>query len=1057
MLNAIVDASLRYKVLVLVAFAVLIGLGVMAYRQVPVDAFPDVTPAQVNIYTESPGVAAEDIERLLTVPIEAAMAGLADVEVVRSVSLFGLSYVAVYFKDNVDIYFARRLVGEKLQEVKGRLPEGYGEPELGPNSSGLGQVFWYTIEDADKKLSAMDLRTLQDWTVRLILRTAPGVDDVTTWGGHEKQYQVQIDPRKLVKYGVSFKEVMERLAANNKQVGGQYLNVGVEQYLVRGLGLVSNAADIETIVIAERNGAPIYVRDVAAVKEAPAVRFGAVTRNGEEVVLGIALSRINENAATVVKAVKEKLAIAQAALPKGVELKAVYDRTEIVDKALKTSTNALIEGSILVAVILFLFLGEFRSAIVVIVTLPLAMLFAFICMWRVGMSANLMSLAGLAIGIGMMVDGAVVMVENAFRLLSHARSSGKPINRSHVVLEAAREVANPIAFAILIIIVVFLPLFSLTGLEGKLFKPMALTITFAMAGSLLLSLTLVPVLCALILKPKEEKDTWLVRGAKRLYLPLLDWALERKKIVVGAALALLIGALALFPFLGKEFMPTLQEDAIMFRVVGIPSTSLDESIRVANVMDAALRKQFPQVNAVLATIGRAEKGETADVNYMEVLLDMKPQDEWPTKQSFAALGREMQEFLETEVQTAVFGATQPIQMRVEELISGVRATLALKIYGEDLDKLEELSAKLKTVVAGVPGVADLSAEANKGKPQMVIKVDRQAAARYGLNADDILAVVQAGIGGEAVSTLIDGRRRFDIAVRLPEEFRSSPSAIAAIPIRTAEGAIVPFSSVAKIELDEGYTFVRRESLQRYAVLQMDVQGRDVDGFVKEANAAIKAQVTMPTGYWVVWGGAFENQQRAMERLGVIVPLTIGLIFILLYTAFNSVRHATLIIANVPFAIIGGIVGLFITGQYLSVPSAIGFIAVFGVAMLNGIVLVTFLNDQRKHGLSIRDAVRQGAALRLRPVLMTASVAILGLIPMLISTGVGAETQRPLATVVIGGLITSTLLTLLLLPLIWEWSETRAEAKQRASDAAADAADAGLAEGAPLPQPNPETP
>ncbi len=1055
MLNAIVDASLRYKVLVLVAFAVLVGLGVMAYRQVPVDAFPDVTPTQVNIYTESPGVAAEDIERLLTVPIEAAMAGLADVQVVRSVSLFGLSYVAVYFKDNVDIYFARRLVGEKLQEVKGRLPEGYGEPELGPNSSGLGQVFWYTIEDADKKLSAMDLRTLQDWTVRLILRTAPGVDDVTTWGGHEKQYQVQIDPRKLVKYGVSFKEVMERLAANNKQVGGQYLNVGVEQYLVRGLGLVSSAADIGSIVVAERNGAPIYVRDVAEVKEAPAVRFGAVTRNGEEVVLGIALSRINENAATVVKAVKDKLAIAQAALPKGVELKAVYDRTEIVDKALKTSTNALIEGSILVAVILFLFLGEFRSAIVVIVTLPLAMLFAFIMMQRFGMSANLMSLAGLAIGIGMMVDGAVVMVENAFRLLSHARESGRPINRTHVVLEAAREVANPIAFAIMIIIVVFLPLFSLTGLEGKLFKPMALTITFAMAGSLLLSLTLVPVLAALILKPKEEKDTWLVRWAKKAYLPLLDWALDRKKVVVGGAVALLLGSLALFPFLGKEFMPTLQEDAIMFRVVGIPSTSLDESIRVANVMDASLRKKYPQVRSVLATIGRAEKGETADVNYMEVLLDMKPRDEWPTQQTYGALGREMQEFLEGEVQTAVFGATQPIQMRVEELISGVRATLALKIYGEDLDKLEELSAKLKTVVGGVPGVADLSAEANKGKPQMIIKVDRQAAARYGLNADDILAVVQAGIGGEAVSTLIDGTRRFDIAVRLPEAFRSSPSAIAEIPIRTAEGAIVPFSSVAKIELAEGYTFVRREALQRYAVLQMDVKGRDVDSFVKDANVAIAAKVTLPTGYWVEWGGAFENQQRAMERLGLIVPLTIGLIFILLYTAFNSVRHATLIIANVPFAIIGGIVGLFITGQYLSVPSAIGFIAVFGVAMLNGIVLVSFLNDQRKHGLSIRDAVRQGAALRLRPVLMTASVAILGLVPMLISTGVGAETQRPLATVVIGGLITSTLLTLLLLPLIYEWSETRAEAKQRARDAAADVEQA---EPVPLPpQPTPETP
>lgn len=1025
MLNAIVDAALRYKVLVLVAFAVLVGLGTMAFRQVPVDAFPDVTPVQVNIYTESPGVAAEDIERLLTVPIEGAMAGLANIEVVRSVSLFGLSYVGVYFNDDVDIYFARRLVGEKLQEVKARLPQGYGEPVLGPNSSGLGQVFWYTIEDADRKLSAMDLRTLHDWTVRLILRTAPGVDDVTTWGGHEKQYQVQIDPRRLVKYALSFKEVMERLAANNRQVGGQYVNIGVEQYLVRGLGLVSNAADIGAIVVAERNGATIHVRDVADVKEAPAVRSGAVTRDGRETVLGIALARINENAATVVGAVKAKLATAQAALPKGIELKAVYDRTEIVEKALATAESALVEGSILVAIVLFLFLGELRSAIVVIATLPLAMLFAFILMNRFGLSANLMSLAGLAIGIGMMVDGAVVMVENTFRLLSHARPSGRPVHRTHVVLEAAREVANPIAFAILIIIVVFLPLFSLTGLEGKLFKPMALTITFAMVGSLVLSLTLVPVLAALILKPKEEKDTWLVRGAKKLYLPLLDWALGRKKVVVGAALALLIGSFALFPLLGKEFMPQLQEGAIMFRVVGIPSTSLDESIRVANVMDARLRAKYPQVRSVLATIGRAEKGETADVNYMEVLLDLKPQAEWPQKLSYSALGRDMQEYLEGEVQTAVFAATQPIQMRVEELISGVRATLALKVYGEDLDKLEDLSAQLKSVLGGVPGVADLSAEANKGKPQMIIKVDRQAASRYGLNADDILAVVQAGIGGETVSTLIDGTRRFDIAVRLAEEFRNSPSAIAAIPIRTAEGALIPFSQVASIELDEGYSFVRRESLQRYAVLQMDVQGRDVDSFVKDANAAIAAKVKLPTGYWIEWGGAFENQQRAMARLGLIVPLTIGLIFILLYTAFNSVRHATLIIANVPFAIIGGVFSLFVTGQYLSVPSAIGFIAVFGVAMLNGIVLVSFLNGLRQQGLELRDAVRQGAALRLRPVLMTASVAILGLVPMLLSSGVGAETQRPLATVVVGGLITSTALTLVLLPLIYEWAEDRA--------------------------------
>ena len=1028
MLNAIVDASLRYKVLVLVAFAVLIGLGVQAFRTVPVDAFPDVTPIQVNVYTESPGLAAEDVERLLTTPIEGAMAGLPGVEEVRSISLFGLSYVGVYFKDNVDIYFARRLVGEKLQEAKARLPQGYGEPMLGPNSSGLGQVFWYTIESADKKLSLMDLRTLHDWTVRLIMRTAPGVDDVISFGGDQKQYQVQIDPNKLIKYGVSFKQVMERLAANNKQVGGQSLNLGSEQYLVRGLGLVTGTADIATIVVAERKGVPIYVRDVADVKEAAAPRFGAVTRDGKEAVLGMVLSRVNENAKNVVQAVKAKLAIAQAALPKGVSLIPIYDRTDLVDKALRTAQSSLVEGAVLVAIILFLFLGDFRSAIVVIVTLPMAMLIAFILMQQFGVSANLMSLAGLAIGTGMMVDGAIVMVENAFRLLAQAKESGKPINKTHLILQAAREVMNPIAFAIVIIIVVFMPLFSLTGLEGKLFKPMAYTITFAMAGSLVLSMTLVPVLAALILKPKEEKDTFVVRWAKKSYLPLLDWALERKKRVIGAALALLVASLALFPFLGKEFMPQLQEGSILMRVTSIPSTSLDESIRVSHVMSAELKQQFPQVDSVLAMIGRAEGGETNDVNSMEVLVTTKPQAQWPEQIAYPKLAQEMQEALEKAIPTAVIAATQPIQSRVEELISGVRATLALKLYGPDLETLDRLTAQLQGVLSKVPGVADLSAEANKGKPQLVIKVNREAAARYGINADDILEVVKAGVGGEVVSTLIEGTKRFDIAVRLTDDFRATPTSIAAIPIRTTEGALVPFLQVASIELDEGYSFVRRESLQRYSVLQMDVKGRDVDSFVKQANSRIAEQVTLPTGYYFQWGGEFENQQRAMTRLAVIVPLTIGLIFMLLYTAFNSVRHATLIIANVPFAIIGGIVGLFVTGQYLSVPSAIGFIAVFGVAMLNGIVMVTFLNDQRKQGMTIRDAVRKGAELRLRPVLMTASVAILGLVPMLLSSGVGAETQRPLATVVVGGLFTSTVLTLLLLPLFYEWSELRAERK-----------------------------
>ncbi|MCG2599675.1 MAG: efflux RND transporter permease subunit [Achromobacter sp.] len=630
MLNALVEASLRYKFLVIIAFLVIGFLGWRAVTTVPIDAFPDVTPVQVNIYTESPGLAAEDVEQLLTFPVESGMAGLPDVQQIRSVSLFGLSYVSVYFEDDVDIYFARRLVMERLQEVGDRIPEGYGTPEMGPNSSGLGQVFWYTVERADEKLNAgltdMDLRTIQDWTVRLILRTAPGVDDVMSWGGQERQYQVVIDPLRLIKYGLGYKDVMAAIETNNRQVGGQYVNLGPEQYLVRGLGLVGGERDIGNIMLKAVDGTPVYLRDVATIKQAPSLRFGAVTRDGKEVVLGMALSRIGTNAADVVDAVKEKVAIVKDALSEGVAIKPVYERTELVEKAVNTAERALIEGSILVAIVLFLFLGELRSALVVIAALPMAMLIAFIFMGEAGLSANLMSLAGLAIGIGMMVDGAVVMTENAFRIMAERRAEGQKVDRTSAVLTAAREVANPIAFAILIIIVVFLPLFSLQGLEGKLFKPMAFNISFAMAGSLLLTLTLIPVLAALILEPKEERDTLLVRWIKRGYLPLLAWSLAHKTTVVVAAVALLVGSLALFPLLGKEFMPQLQEGSIMWRVTSIPSTSLDQSIEISKEIEAALGK-FPEVETTIAMIGRAEKGETADVNYMEIYTGLKPKDQ----------------------------------------------------------------------------------------------------------------------------------------------------------------------------------------------------------------------------------------------------------------------------------------------------------------------------------------------------------------------------------------------------------------------------------------------
>jgi len=1033
MLNSLVEASLRYKFLVIVSFAVVAFLGWRAVITVPIDAFPDVTPVQVNIYTEAAGLAAEDVEELLTFPVESGMAGLPGVQEIRSVSLFGLSYVSVYFSDDLDIYFARRLVMERLQEVGDRLPEGYGKPEMGPNTSGLGQVFWYTVERADKALeqnvSNMDLRSLQDWQVRLMLRTAPGVDDVMSWGGEERQFQVVIDPLRLMEYDLSFREVMEVIERNNGQVGGQYINQGSEQYLVRGLGLVENETDIGNIVVKVEDGTPVFLRDVAEINQQPALRFGAVTRDGEEVVLGMALARIGENAKNVVAAVKEKFGVVESALPEGVALRPVYERTDLVDKAISTAVKALIEGSILVAIILFLFLGEIRSAIVVISALPLAMLIAFIFMGEMGLSANLMSLAGLAIGIGMMIDGAIVMTENAFRIMAEWREKGEKVNRNAAVLAAAKEVANPIAFAILIIIVVFMPLFSLQGLEGKLFKPMAFNISFAMAGSLLLTLTIIPVLAVLILKPKEERDTLLVRWLKRAYLPTLAWSLAHKKTVVGGAVALLIGALALFPLLGKEFMPQLQEGSIMWRVVSIPSTSLEQSIEISKDVSRVLTA-FPEVKTTIAMIGRAEKGETADVNYMEIYTELNPHDEWPdANREMPDLVDEMREQLEVAVPTAVISFTQPIQMRVEELISGVRATLAAKLYGQDLKELDRISQQVKNAISQVEGVADLSLEANLGKPQIQIRVNREQLARYGMNADEVLTVVRTGIGNEPVSTLIDGVKRFDITVRLNDAAKMSVDAIRNIPLRSSDGAIVPLHKVADVSVTEGYSFIRREQLQRYAVIQMDVRGRDVDSFVQAAEAAIEAQVVMPPGYWIEWGGAFENQQRAMTRLAIIVPLTIFFIFVLLYTAFNSIKYATLIIANVPFATIGGIVSLFISGQYLSVPSAIGFIAVFGVAMLNGIVLISFLNELREKGLSVYDAVRKGAEMRLRPVMMTASVAILGLVPMLLSSGVGAETQRPLAAVVIGGLITSTLLTLVLLPVIYEWMETRKSTKE----------------------------
>ena len=670
MLNSIVDLSLRHKVLVLVAFVLVVFFGVRAWQHIPIDSLPDVTPVQVSIQTEAPGLASEEVEKLLTMPVETAMAGLPGVEHIRSLSMFGFSQVTVYFKDNVDIYFARRLVSEKLLEAKAQIPEGYGEPRLGANASSLGQAFWYAVESADKKLTGMELRTMQDWNVRLILRTAPGVDNVISWGGHEKQYQVLINPQRLIKYGLTFKEVMGALAVNNRQVGGQYVNLGQEQHLVRGLGLVANAQEIGGIVITERAGIPIYVRDVAEVKEAPALRFGAITKDGEETTLGMVLARTGENAQNVVDAVKEKLEVIKQSLPSGVTIQAVYDRTELIGKVIVTADRAMIEGAILVISVLFLFLGEVRSAIIVVIAIPMTRLIAFIFMDTYGVPANLMSLGGLIVGLGMTIDGPLVLMENTYRRLSH--HVGKTVNRTQVVLEAAREVMNPIAFGVLIIIVVFLPLFALTGLEGKMFKPLAINMVFAMIGSLILTLTLIPVLAAIGLRAKQEKEPTLVRWLKARYTPILLWSLERRKTVITGAVSLFVLAMGLFPFLGKEFMPTLQEGSFVFRVVSIPSTSLEQTISVSKQAEKLLL-MFPQTQTALSLIGRAERGdEIMDVSKFEVFVALKPHEIWPEKIDYTELSRAMQERLAKAFPSAVIGATQPIQMRVEELISGVR-------------------------------------------------------------------------------------------------------------------------------------------------------------------------------------------------------------------------------------------------------------------------------------------------------------------------------------------------------------------------------------------------
>ncbi|NOZ62549.1 MAG: efflux RND transporter permease subunit [Calditrichaeota bacterium] len=1020
MINKIIEFAARQRLLILIFTVLIVAGGVISLQKLPIDAFPDVSPVLVQVFTEATGLAPEEVEQLITYPIEVAMNGLPDIREVKSISTFGLSVVSVYFKDNVDIYFARQLVFERLESAKGEIPDGLGDPELGPITSGLGQVYQYYLQG--EGYSLMELREFQDWIVKFQLRTVPGVTEILSFGGEEKQYQIQLDPVLMQKYNITLDEVLNVVKANNRNVGGNFIVRHSEEYLIRGLGWVSTLKDIENIKVVRRNEIPVYIRDIAKVTFGPEIRRGLVSMNNKgEVVSGIVLKLLGENTSEVIDNVKKKVEQINASLPEGVKVVPYYDQADLVKKATDTVKDALLEGGILVVIVLLLFLGNIRSAFIVTLTLPLSALTAFILMNYIGMSANLMSLGGLAIGIGMMVDGAIVMVENIIRHLGDTDlHDGKLVP---VILQAAREVGRPIVFAISIIIIVFLPLFTLQDVEGKMFSPMAFTISFAMLGSLIFSLTLVPVLCTYFFsKGVKEKKNIIVNFLQSIYLPILERVIKRRTLTLIVAIILLIGSLALIPFLGTEFVPILDEGTIAIRITLSPSTSLQQAGEVSRAMEPLLL-EFPEVVDVISRVGRAEVGgDPEPINNSEIYVILKPEDQWTVKDK-AELVEKMREKL-SSFPGVQLNFTQPIQMRVDELLSGVKAQLAIKLFGDDLNLLAQKGTEIQAVVASVPGAADVQLEQISGKPQIQITVKRDKIARLGMNVDEVQQVVETAIGGSTVGQVFQGQKRFDIFVRYKKSYRDNAEKIKNILISTPDGGRIPLSQVAEVRPIVGPKQISRDDSQRRISIQCNVEGRDMGGFVSEVREQIARKVTLPPAYYVTFGGQFENQQRAMARLSLIVPLTILLIFIMLFSTFNSVRNAFLIILNVPFAIIGGILALFLSGLYMSVPASVGFIALFGVAVLNGVVMVSYFNQLREQGLDLHDAVVTGARLRLRPVLMTALVASLGLMPLLFSTGTGSEVQRPLATVVIGGLFSSTLLTLFVLPTLYSWFEKR---------------------------------
>ena len=1014
MLTRLVQFALSQRLFVMLAAALLAGAGWYSFRNLPIDAFPDVSSTQVKIIMKAPGMTPEEIESRIAIPIEVEMLGIPQQRILRSVSKYGLVDVTVDFRDGTDIYWARQQVAERLSNITASLPTGISGG-MAPITTPLGEMFMFTVE-ADG-LSLEEKRSLLDWVIRPALRGVEGVADVNVLGGKVHSFEVIADPAKLAAVGLSTAKLKVAIESNNRNDGAGRLGEGDEVLLVRSEGSVKTQDDLRAIVVASKDGRPVRLSDVAMVRDGSVTRYGVVTQDGRgEAVEGLVLGLAGANAQKVVDGVTRKLDELKSALPKGVTLKVFYNRAGLVEKAVGTVSEALLEATLIVLVLLGVFLGNVRAAVAVAVVLPLAALATFIMMRLAGMSANLMSLGGLAIALGMLVDAAVVVVENVVQHLAQDSSKGR-LPRLHIVFRAVREVTVPVAAGILIIITVFLPLLTLQGLEGKFFVPVAMTIVFALISSLLLSLTVIPVLASFLLKRVSHDDPWLPRKLRKAYEPTLAWALRRQTVVFLVAGAMLVGAAVVYTLVGKTFMPEMDEGDIIVGIEKLPSISLEQTAALDLKIHQALMKNIPEITGVVARAGSDEIGlDPMGLNQTDTFLVLKPRNEWKLANKDALIAK-IRVVLD-QMPGITYSFTQPIDMRVSEMIIGVRGDVAIKVFGPDLKTLNELSGKVEAVMKKVPGSQDVYTVENDGIQYLRVVVDRLAAGRYGLSIEDVQDALRAQIEGQRAGTVIDGNRRIPIVLRGPDAVKLSPAEFASLSITGADGKSVPLQSLATLDRETGPVKIDREMGSRYGVVIANVKGRDLVGFVEDAKASVASAVKLPIGYTITWGGQFENQQRAAARLTLVVPLALGFIFLILFTTFGSVRQALLVLSNIPFALVGGIVALWVTGEYLSVPASVGFIALLGIAVLNGVVLVSYFNQLHAEGLSLLQCVTKGAKRRLRPVLMTASITAFGLIPLLFATGPGSEIQRPLAIVVIGGLISATALTLILLPILY---------------------------------------